>query len=160
MEEPFEEFGTAQPVAESPSQGNMLSDDELIFKELVKKALEYGEHAEFEFIKNYAELNAIKLCKSGLRKVIKVFKTVTSGIYKEYCRLVETGESDFNLLYAYNQYLEVLKYYEQELAIANDMIDEYDNYVWSGHLIDQYLLFKTRPEEDLVDTRKPKNGTK
>lgn len=160
MEEPFEEFGTAQPVVESPSRDNTLNDDELIFKELVTKALEYGEHAEFEFIKNYAELNAIKLCKSGLRKVIKVFKTVTSGIYKEYCRLVETGESDFNLLYAYNQYLEVLKYYEQELAIANDMIDEYDNYVWSGHLIDQYLLFKTRPEEDLVDTRKPKNGTK
>jgi uncharacterized protein YktA (UPF0223 family) len=158
--EPFEEFSSKQEASNSLPNVNNLTEEERLFKELIVKALDSGEQSKFEFIKNYSEYRAVKICQSSLKKVIKMFDRIAKAIHSEYNELVLCGKDDFNLLCVFRQYLEVKRYYEQELATANDMLDEYDNYTWSGHLVDQYLLFKTRPDTDLVDTRKKKHGTK
>lgn len=158
--EPFEEFSSKQEDSNPLSDINNLTEKERLFKELIIKALDNGEQSKFDFIKNYNEYRAVKVCQSSLKKVIKMFDQIAQAVQNEYIELVLRGKDDFNLLYIFRQYLEVKRFYEQELTTANDMLDEYDNYTWSGHLIDQYLLFKTRPEKDLVDTRKGKNGTK
>jgi hypothetical protein len=161
--EPFEEFCSNSDTTmnkDSAEESLPENSQEAMLQALIAKALEQKEHSTFEFIKNYSEFRAVKICQDSLKKVVKMFDRVAKAIQKEYCTSVIAGTNDFNLLFAYKQYLEVKHYYEQELIIANDMLDEYDNYTWSGHLIDQYLLFKTRPDTDLVDTRKKKHGTK
>lgn len=163
MIEPFEEFcSNSDEATNKDSTKEYLPEDsqEAMLQALITKALEQKEHSNFEFIKNYLEFRAVKICQASLKKVVKMFGRVVITLQKEYCASIMAGINDFNLLFAYKQYSEVKHYYEQELVIANDMLDEYDNYTWSGHLVDQYLLLKTRPDADLVDTRKKKHGTK
>lgn len=129
-------------------------EQEQLFKELVAKALESRDHANFEYIKNISEFFAVRKCYKALKKIVKVFESIAESLYKNYCLQVIDGEQDFNLLFVYTQYKLCIQFYAQELRTAEDMLDEYDTYVGKGHFLDQWLLFKTRECWDLWDHRK------
>ena len=129
-------------------------EQEQLFKELVSKALENKEHASFEYIKNIAEFFAVRKCYKALKKVIKVFDSIANSLYKNYCKQISTGDSDFNMLFVYTQYKLCIEFYTKELEVANDMLDEYDAYLGRHHFLDQFLLLKEREYWELWDHRK------
>ena len=127
-------------------------EQEELFKALTEKALN-KEHNEFEYIKNTAEFGVILRTKGGIKKIIELYNQVSWGIYNEYCRQVKLGVSDFSLIYALRQYLECKAFYEEELALASDMIQEYFAYLFSGQLINQCILGLDRESWHMWDHR-------
>jgi hypothetical protein len=132
---------------------SLAAEKEKLFNELVEAAAA-GKHTNFEFIRNITEMFVIKQSKKSLEKVVAVFEILSAEAYNLYCKQVRSGTDDFNLLYAYTQYKNCTKFYIDELMTANDMLNEYWNYVLSGHILSQFLLLRNRAPEDLRDFRR------
>ena len=128
------------------------STDDL-FKDLVIKALE-NKNSKFEFIRNYDMLRAVKLYRSGVRRVHKMFKSLEYELLTKYAKLVKEGTDDLTMVMAIKQFAQCVQYYKKEHAIADDMLKEYRTYVMSGHILAQLFFNGVRPEEECVDYRK------
>lgn len=132
--------------------GKSTEEQEELFKVLTEKALA-KDHNGFEYIKNTTEFGIIKKTVSGLLKIITLYERIIKNLYKTYCAQVIQGTQDFNMLYALRQYQECKAFYESELAIAKDMLEEYDAYLGKGHFLDQFLFGHTREVWHLWDHR-------
>jgi hypothetical protein len=87
-----------------------------------------------------------------------MFKKLYDSTYKIYIKQVELGEQDVETLMALKQFKICTEFYDDEAKIVDDMLDEYSEYIFSGHILDM-LLGRIRPEEDLWDhRRRGKNG--
>jgi hypothetical protein len=138
-----------------------IEEREKLFRDLIAKAIEGGEHSKFEYLTCTAEWWVAKACQRSLRKVIDFFDIVAAKLYVQYCVSVKKGTADFNMLYTYTQYKACQKFYTEELAIIEDMLDEYWAYVGAGHFIDQWILFRAREYYEFYDFRKAMfNGPK
>ena len=127
-------------------------EQEELYEALTDKALS-GGHTKFEFVRNTAEWGVLCKAKSGLKKVIELYELISGNMYKIYCKQVVKGEQDFNLLYAYRQIIECRAFYEEELLIVKDMLNEYDAYLGSGHFMQQFLFGMDRETWHLWDHR-------
>jgi len=119
--------------------------------ELMKTANE-GEHVRFHFIRNTAELSAVRQFRSKNKKISKAFGKVFNTALKSYNDMVKAGRGPVEDIVAVKQFETCKNYYAEEARILDDMVDEYMNYVHKGHLI-ATILNIYRPEEDLVDYR-------
>jgi hypothetical protein len=87
-----------------------------------------------------------------------MFKKLYEATYKTYLKQVELGDQDVETLMALKQFKHCMEFYADEAKIIDDMLDEYSEYLFSGHLLDM-LLGRIRSEEDLWDHReRGKNG--
>lgn len=75
---------------------------------------------EFRYYLGYTRSN---------RLIIKTLKTSAKSLFKEYCQDVIEGISDINKLLAYRQLLEIKEFYEKDLAVVKQMLDDYDEYL-------------------------------
>lgn len=127
-------------------------EQEELYEALTEKALS-GEHTKFEYVRNITEWGVLRKAKSGLKKVIELYELIKSSMYKTYCKQVLVGEQDFNLIYSLRQIMECKVFYENELLIVQDMLEEYDAYVGSGHFMDQVLFGRNRETWHMWDHR-------
>jgi hypothetical protein len=134
-----------------PSDDSPEAREEL-FKALVEKALS-EEHNAWEFIKNPIEWSVIHKTKTGLYKIIELFKRVSKNLYKAYCKQVKLNNQDFGMLSALKQYEHCCSFYEQELATVLDMLAEYRAYLCQGHFIEQFIYQRNRESWHLWDHR-------
>ena len=130
-----------------------MEDNELQVAEQLIQRAKKGEHSEFEFIRSIEEYFAARTIKKTLRKVIKSFTTPRNNLYSAYIESIKAGTNNLNVILAFSELEQVIKFYEDEIWIISDMIDEYRVYVHSGHIIDT-IIGNYRKEEDLVDFRK------
>lgn len=154
-QEPFSEFLTEEEkerILKTPE-----SEKEDLFNSLVEAAIK-NKTTPFEYIKNIDELAVAKECKRSINKVITMFTKMQKAMYKTYCKKVKKGEFDFNLLVAHKKYEFCQNFYKKEIAILEDMMDEYQAYLNSGHYIDQYVKLETRRGVELYDHRNPNNN--
>ena len=93
------------------------------------------------------------MIKKALKKVIKSFSTPRNNLYTAYIKDIEEGINDLNVILAFSELEQVIKFYDDEIGIISDMVDEYVSYVHSGHILDT-IIGNYRKEEDLVDFRK------
>ena len=90
--------------------------------------------------------------------VIRIFKNLYSSTYKTYLEQVKHNDQDIQTVLALKQFKQCIRYYQREKEIAADMLDEYWEYVFSGHVMDT-LVGNVRPNADLYDhRRRGKNG--
>jgi hypothetical protein len=126
------------------------------FQEMILKVIEHAETAklsEFQLITTWAEYRkykgkrkAFKLLTNGLRKS-------SNRLFKRYCRAVTAGISDFTTLLAYQRLYTTREFYLKEIETLEDMLDEYETYLFSGNLFWAYIGF-CRSEYDMIDFRK------
>lgn len=128
-----------------------------LFSALIEKALT-DEHNSWEFIKNITEFGIIKKTQKGLYKVIELFDRITDSLLKEYCKQLKLERADFDLLVAVKQYQHCKLFYERELELVCDMLDEYDSYIGHGYFLDQFLWRRTREPWHLWDHRQEGPG--
>ena len=131
----------------------MMNTDNLDLAEQLIQRAKDGEHSSFEFIRSLEEYFAAKTIKKALKKITKSFEIPKSNLYNAYVKSVKEEEDDLNVILAFSELVRIVKFYEDEIWIVSDMIDEYVSYVHSGHIIDT-LVGNYRKEEDLVDHRK------
>lgn len=130
-----------------------LTEPQKFFAELVKKALE-GKQSDFEFIRSYEMLKVARLYKKGTKKVHKLFNSLVKSILDAYAKSILTDEQKIEALLSVKQFEACAKYYENECAIAKDMLSEYRTYVLSGHIMEQFFFCGVRPDNECVDYRK------
>ena len=113
---------------------------------------EQGEHKQFQFILTWFEYIRAKQERRALRLLIGSVRKSTKRLFKKYCRAVSVGTADVHQLLAYRKGKIVLKFYEEELNILSDMINEYEYYLASGNWTD-FVLGTQRPVDKLWDHR-------
>ncbi len=128
-----------------------LKQSEELFMQVMTKALE-GKQSGFEFITCWQVRNVVKEYIVGVDTVISIFSDLERTFSDSYIKQIIAGEQDLEVILSLKQFNQCRKYYEQEKAIAEDMLAEYRSYIWGGHIWDT-LVGNTRKEEDLVDYR-------
>ena len=76
---------------------------------------------------------------TGATTIIKVLKTASKSLFKEYCKSVTSRISDVTQLIAFTQLGDIIAYYEAELKTLDEMLDEYEEYLWSGNFFYSFL---------------------
>lgn len=139
------------------NNSNPVNSGEADFLELVHRALD-SKHSNFEFLRSAQDRIGAKIIRFSYATVSKMFKKLYNSTYKTYLKQVETGDQNIETLMALKQFKHCMEFYEDEAKIVDDMLDEYSEYLFSGHILDM-LLGRIRPEEDLWDHRgRGKNG--
>lgn len=118
---------------------------------LIDKALK-EIHSEFVFIRSIDEARAAKAYRRKLVGLVKYFKRSAKNILSAYLSEAKVND-DINLLLSYKTTEHCINYYQKEVAIVEDSLDEYANYLLVGPLIPSLLFNYYRPEEDLEDAR-------
>ena len=134
------------------NDSNPTDSGEVDFLALVHRALD-SKHSDFEFLRCAQDRTNAKLIRFSNLTVSKMFKKLYDSTYKTYLKQVEYGDQDVETLMALKQFKHCMEFYHDESKIIDDMLDEYSEYIFSGHLIDS-LLGRIRPDEDLYDHRR------
>lgn len=139
------------------NNSNPVNSGEEDFLELVHRALD-SKHSNFEFLRSAQDRTSAKIVRFSYATVSKMFKKLYESTYKTYLKQVELGDQDVETLMALKQFKHCMEFYDDESKIMDDMLEEYTEYILSGHVIDT-LLGKVRPDKDLWDHRgREKNG--
>ena len=125
--------------------------EEKFFTDLVERAVK-GKQSDFEFIRSWQERTAVKTYQIGVAAIIRIFNNLCDSTYKTYLKQIQTGSQDLQTILALKQFKQCLAFYKMEYKITADMIKEYSEYIWNGHIIDT-LLGNYRAEKDLWDHR-------
>ena len=132
--------------------------EEKFFTDLVERALK-AKQSDFEFLRSWQERVQLKKYQIGISAVIKIFSNLCDSTYKTYLSQISTGTQDIETIIALKQFRQCLAFYEKELEITDDMVDEYWTYILSGHILD--TLFGTyRTVDQLWDHRERRGNGK
>lgn len=82
-----------------------------------------------------------------------MFNKLVKTTYKTYLKQIDLDQQDIQVLLALKQFEKCRAFYAKEIETLRDMIDEHNEYILSGHVLDT-LVGNIRPDEDLVDFRK------
>ena len=127
--------------------------------ETQQKLLTILEHAqtakpsEFRLILNWNDLKYCQHKVKSFKLLVKGLRRAADGLFKGYCTGVANSKSDFVKLLAYQQLVQAAVFYENEIKVFLEMLDEYDTYLGKGNFLWSYLG-GMRAEEDLRDFRK------
>lgn len=133
-----------------------LDDPKKLFAELTAFAMQ-GEHSKFEFITCLPMRSACRVYKRGLKRVIKIFKTLRDTLIEVYAEAVNSGQiqpDDVETVTAIRNFDYCYKFYVKELNTVRDMLNEYHFYMWDGHNVIASYLGKQRDALEMFDYRK------
>jgi hypothetical protein len=125
---------------------------EKLLKDIIKHA-DAGEHTEFRFLRTWHEYTVMRRACRMIRRIIKGLQWSVNKRFSKYCEMLTTGEAQFTDLIICNSLKDVINFYEEELNIITDMLDEYTVYLSYGNYISSILFLETRPDESLWDHR-------
>lgn len=103
-----------------------------------------GEHTKFVQLRYFKEYIAGRITYNAIRKVIADLEYSASNLFKSYCRAIKRHQTDVNMLLAYKQLQQTIIYYKEEYKIVNDILDDYENYLWDGNFIKAIIFGEAR----------------
>lgn len=131
---------------------------EKFFTDLVERALK-GKQSDFEFLRSWDERKSLRTYELGIEAVVKVFSKLCDETYKIYVSQIKQGVQDLQTLLALKQFRQCRDYYNKELEVIADIVDEYWTYILSGHILDT-LFGQYRTTEQLWDYRERRGNGK
>lgn len=131
---------------------------EKFFTDLVERALK-GKQSDFEFLRSWDERKSLRTYELGIEAVVKVFSKLCDETYKIYVSQIKQGVQDLQTLLALKQFRQCRDYYNKELEVIADIVDEYWTYILSGHILDT-LFGQYRTVEQLWDYRERRGNGK
>lgn len=99
-----------------------------IIQDIINRAQE-GRAFPFRAIRYWGEFRYFQRYARSTKIIIKVLKSSATKLFKEYCDTVIAGISDITKLLAYQQMLDIVDFYEEELKTIQAMVDDYDEYL-------------------------------
>ncbi len=132
-------------------------DQQQMLADIVKKA-EAGEHTKFEYIKSWKEYKQRKMNCGALDMLIDSLEHSTRSLLNRYCNAVKKGCADITTLLVREKLLTTKAFYERELGMIQDMLSEYEAYLWDSGFISQFLFYEIRPISECWDRRNMDNG--
>lgn len=123
-----------------------------ITTEIIARA-KANEHTPFEYIRNWTDYRKCQLSRAALKLLIKSLTYSTDSMLNKYCKAIITGTADVSQLLVRGVLNQTVEFYKKELAMADDMLDEYRAYLSDGHLINAFLFNEYRSWSDCWDRR-------
>lgn len=120
--------------------------------EIIERA-NAGKHMPFEYIRNWTDYRRRKVSRHALKLLIESLTYNTNSMLDQHCKAVINGCSDISQLLVRNVLLQTIKFYENELAMIEDMINEYEAYLMDGNMLDSWLFNEYRPLSECWDRR-------
>ena len=120
-----------------------MDDTKELFLALIEQA-KSGEHIKFEQLRSFNGYTAGRITCSAIKSVIVDLEYSADKLFKSYCRAVSKQQADVNMLLAYKQLQQTIKYYKEELKIVKDILEDYENYLWEGNFINAVLFGEIR----------------
>ena len=133
-----------------------LNDPKKLFAELTAFALQ-GKNSKFELITSLHMRGVCRIYKRGMKRVIKIFKSLRDTLIQAYKEAVNSGKilpDDVEMMTAIRNFDHCYKFYRQELNTVKDMLNEYHFYMWDGHNVKASYLGKRRSLLEMYDYRK------
>lgn len=118
-----------------------MTDQEttLIIQDIIKRAQD-NDVRPFRYILHWDEFIYYSRLVKSTKLVIKTLKRATKKLFNEYCQDVIAGISDIAKLLAYQQLLDIIDFYKNDLKTIQSMVDDYDEYLGDfGNLIGALL---------------------
>lgn len=131
-------------------------DQQQMLADIVKKA-EAGEYTKFEYIKSWKEYKQRKMNCAALDILIDSLEHSTRSLLKRYCKAVEKGCADITTLLVREKLLATKAFYGRELSMIQDIVSEYEAYLWDSGFISQFLFYEIRPISECWDRRNMDN---
>lgn len=110
----------------------------LLIADIINKALE-GKAFPFRTILYWSEYWYFRRWSRSTTIVIKTLRASACSLFKKYCNEVIAGISDVTKLLAYNQLLEIIAFYENDLNTIRQMLDDYEDYLNSGNFLEAFF---------------------
>lgn len=133
-----------------------LDDPKKLFAELTAFALQ-GNQSKFEFITSLSMRSVCRTYKRGIKRVIKIFKSLRDALIEAYTNAINAGKilpDDVEMMTAIRNFDHCYKFYRRELNVVKDMLNEYHFYMWDGHNVIASYLGKHRSLLEMYDYRK------
>lgn len=109
---------------------------------------------KFEFIRSFSEFLYVRKLKKEVKKIINTFDVLTFSCIRAYTSLIEKDGDDINLIVSASSCLRYKEFYEQNLAVLDNMLSEYRAYIKHFHTFTQNVIFGNyRTDEELIDFR-------
>jgi hypothetical protein len=105
-----------------------------LISQIIKQA-EENTHTEFHLVDSWSEFSFYREQRRSLRVVLKALRESADDLFKTYCKEVSQGTADFTKLLAYQEFQDIVEYYDIELQVIHSMILEYLDYLASGHFL-------------------------
>ena len=126
-------------------------------RELLLEIIDHAKEtkpSEFRLLTNWEDYRYyLGKCRS-YKLLVKGLKKSSDRLFKKYCKSVIAGVSDLVTLLAYQRLINTMSFYQKEVETLQDMIDEYQTYMFSGNFFWAYVMQYPRDERDLRDFRK------
>lgn len=92
-----------------------------------------GKLLEFHLITSWAEFRFYTQRNRSTKVLIRTLRSAADNLFKTYCEDISTGSADFTKLLAFAELQKVIDFYNKDLAVVQQMLDEYDEYLGEGH---------------------------
>lgn len=103
-------------------------DTTLLIKDIINRAQE-GRAFPFRTIRYWSEFRYFQGYAKSTKVIIRILRVSANKLFKDYCQGVIAGISDITKLLAYQQLLDIVDFYEEELKTIDAMLTEYDEYL-------------------------------
>lgn len=107
-----------------------MTDQEttLLIQDIINKAQE-GRAFPFRTIRYWSEFRYFSRYAKSTKLIIQVLRSSANGLFKDYCKDVIAGISNITKLLAYEQMLDIIDFYKEDLKTFQAMLDDYDQYL-------------------------------
>ena len=103
-------------------------DTTSLMQDIIIKARE-GRTFSFRTIRYWEEFRYFQRYARSTKIIIRVLRVSANNLFKDYCHDVIAGISDITKLQAYQQLLDIVDFYKEELKTIQAMISDYDEYL-------------------------------
>lgn len=103
-------------------------DTTLLIQDIINRAQE-GRAFPFRTIRYWSEFRYFQRYARSTKIIIRVLQVSANNLFKDYCQGVIAGISDITKLLAYQQLLDIVDFYTEELKTIDAMLTEYDEYL-------------------------------
>lgn len=127
----------------------MTSED--LISDLIYKA-EASKSRQFRLLYSWQDYCEARKTRRAEILLVSSIRKSSNRLFNKYCKSVITGDADVLNLIAYRTTLKILRFYENEIRIISEMINEYECYLADGNLTD-FIFATSRPSNKLWDHR-------
>lgn len=103
-------------------------DTTLLIQDIINRAQE-GRAFPYRAIQYWEEFRYFQRYTRSTKVIIRILQVSANRLFKDYCKGVIDGISDITKLLAYEQMLDIVDFYEEELKTIKAMVDDYDEYL-------------------------------
>lgn len=120
-----------------------MDDTREVILQLVERALA-GEHTKFERLRFFHEYIGARIVCKSTKKVVEALDCSADELFKNYCWAVRYQKADVNQLLAYKQLRQAVSFYEEELDIIENILSDYEEYLFAGNFWKAVLFGEER----------------